>query len=193
MTQDAAKLFDADPEAPKCFAKLKTDNDRENAAALYEGLRSINFLVPEEVRQQSCPLETLGSRKTAFLVAGVAKARRFVVLNEFETPNVKFDGIAAGTLEAVRLNAVNVMLKALFFKKIRKLTSDLPSRIVTPIRQRSLNSFYVREMPEIRHLGLGKLSLFKIHAMEVIIEVSDDVVHVHALKIIDVEFHPQRY
>jgi hypothetical protein len=181
---------------PACFNELPNGLIKETALEIYDTLLSLQKLRPEAVRTQGafcCPTARLGERRARYIVERVLQGARFNVLNVVESERVKFVGPMSGVIEAVRLGAVDDTLRELFFNRIQKLVAALASPNVASVRGTRISRAFWDRLQGQKRLGTGIPTLEKLHGCWVQIIRRNGIVAIAALRVIDVEFHPEKY
>lgn len=181
---------------PACFDELPNGYTKELAKEIYDALLSLQKLRPEVARSEGpscCPAMRLGRRKARYIVDRVLQGARFKTLDLLETDKVEFVGPMSGVIEAVNRGAVDDILKELFFDRVRKLVSALASSNMASLRSTSMSRQFWERVGGQKRLGTGIPTLEKLHGCWIQIVRNNGIATIAAFRVIDVDFHPDRY
>jgi len=129
---------------PACIGRLPDKEVQDVAEAILGSLRSMSLMVPPLFRLERCPSDNLSKRKAALILNRVNGGYGFVSLNaEFDVGSVRFVGIAAGTLMAIRHGALNSAEKSVFDQKFRQFVEALSNGAVAaiPVKRRLFQKY----------------------------------------------------
>lgn len=192
MAQTAQALSKS-RDLPPCFKRLRSSQARVIGEEIYDILLSLQKLLPEGAREYKCPASAIGELRSNYIVCGVMRGWRFPALDFLDTSEVKFVGVAAGALEAARIGAVNPLVQAALFKRVRQLSATLSERDLVPLRRRTINREVVGRVQGISASGLGQTNLESFHSVQLVGNRRGDIYEVWTLRVIDVRFHPRVY
>lgn len=127
------------------------------------------------------------------VILGVQEGHRFIAQELYESSRVRFVGIAAGVLEAVRLGAVPTDQQELFFRRIRRLVEMVASdrfAVLQSRRKSGVSATTLMRAYGISTIGLGRVTLEKWLGLWIWVNRNNGLARIEAIKVTDEDFRP---